>query len=186
MTGAPPETAERDRHRQRRVAGGMALAALWTGVIFWAGPRFAVGADTGPLHLAALAMLGPGLALAAIIGWIAQARFFDARIIDGSAPAPGTRADAALRVLRNTAEQALLAVLVWPALAVMVSPGRLGIIPCLGLNFVLARMLFWAGYAHGAPARSFGFAATFYPTLAAGFWALGLLVAGRGAAAIMP
>ena len=30
MTGAPPETAERDRHRQRRVAGGMALAVLAT------------------------------------------------------------------------------------------------------------------------------------------------------------
>jgi len=32
--------------------------------------------------------------------------------------------------------------------------------------FVFGRILFWRGYARGAPARALGFALTFYPTLA--------------------
>jgi uncharacterized membrane protein YecN with MAPEG domain len=36
----------------------------------------------------------------------------------------------------------------------------------LGLIFTISRIAFWRGYSHGAEARAFGFALTFYPTVA--------------------
>jgi uncharacterized membrane protein YecN with MAPEG domain len=38
------------------------------------------------------------------------------------------------------------------------------LVPMAALLFVVGRISFFAGYAHGAPSRAFGFALTFYPT----------------------
>jgi hypothetical protein len=40
-------------------------------------------------------------------------------------------------------------------------------IPALAGLFSVGRMLFWANYARGAAARAFGFALTFYASVAA-------------------
>ncbi len=42
----------------------------------------------------------------------------------------------------------------------------------MGVGFGVARLAFWIGYHRSAPARAFGFAATFYPTVLATLWAL--------------
>ena len=111
----------------------------------------------------------PGLVLAAIIGRIAQRRFSDDALIDGGGAAPGSPAWIDGRVLVNTVEQALLAALIWPFVA-MTLGGVLALY--LGGGFVVARLAFWVGYHVAPPLRAFGFAATFYPTVLAGLWAL--------------
>lgn len=67
-------------------------------------------------------------------------------------------------MLTNTLEQAVLAVLLWPA-AAHILPSGPGIVLVLGANFFFARLVFWMGYSLAPPLRAFGFAATFYPTL---------------------
>ncbi len=115
-----------------------------------------------------LGALPVGLVLAAMIGRLAQRRFFDDTIIDGQPFPPGSGAEIDQRVLTNTFEQALLAVLIWPAAGLLIAPAM----PvALGLGFAVTRLAFWAGY-HAAPhLRVFGFAGTFYPTVLAGLWA---------------
>jgi len=149
----------------------MAAGVIWTAALYWLGPVLFRPAGP-PLEVAALALIVPALCLIVMIGRVAGARFFDDTIIDGQDPAPGSPTDATLRVLRNTLEQAVLAALVWPALAMLAGPGRLGILPALACSFLLGRIVFWAGYRRGAAARSFGFAITFYPNVAAALWAL--------------
>ncbi|GIX14746.1 MAG: hypothetical protein KatS3mg118_2705 [Paracoccaceae bacterium] len=162
---------------QAGVALGMAAGLAWTALLFWFGPAiFRPRGD--PLAVAAATLILPALAVILPVARVAAARFFDPAIIDGADPPPGSAADAANRVLRNSAEQALLAALVWPALAVMLPPGSLGLVPALGCGFLFARLVFWAGYRRGAVARSFGFAASFYPNVAAAAWALWLFARG--------
>jgi len=45
--------------------------------------------------------------------------------------------------------------------------------------FVIGRILFAVGYAGGAPARAFGFALTFYPTVFLTIVAIGSVVCRR-------
>jgi uncharacterized membrane protein YecN with MAPEG domain len=39
-------------------------------------------------------------------------------------------------------------------------------VPISAILFLVGRVLFWRGYAQGAPARALGFALTFYPSVA--------------------
>jgi uncharacterized MAPEG superfamily protein len=39
-------------------------------------------------------------------------------------------------------------------------------VPVAAMLFVIGRVLFWRGYAAGAPHRALGFALTFYPQVA--------------------
>jgi len=48
------------------------------------------------------------------------------------------------------------------------------VIPAAAILFFIGRVLFWRGYARGAPGRALGFALTFYPTVA-----MLLLIVGR-------
>ena len=43
-------------------------------------------------------------------------------------------------------------------------PAQLAVIPAAAVLFALGRLLFWRGYAGGAPSRALGFGLTFYPT----------------------
>lgn len=104
--------------------------------------------------------------LAAAIGNVARLRFFSAADIGGSgfgtATADVGRANA---VLQNTLEQVALAVPIHVALTMLVASSAPLVVALVAL-FAVGRLLFWIGYARGAKARAFGFALTFYPSIA--------------------
>jgi hypothetical protein len=160
--------------RQVLVAIGMTVAAI---VVFFAW--------TGPLHpvvnlptddvaerlaFAAKWLLVPGFALLIGIGFTANRRFFVSDAIDGS-PTPQSKSlEINLRYNRNTLEQAMLVAIAWPLLALWLPAGQLGLIPVLAVLFGFGRVAFWIGYLIAPWARAFGFALTFYPTVAAFIW----------------
>ncbi len=157
--------------RRPAILLGMAGGLVWAAAVLWLGgqlrvPVFALGPAM------ALAFLGPGLVLAALIGRLAQRRFFDDTLIDGQPWPEGSAAEIDARVLQNTLEQTVLALCVWPALGWLLGPQGAGVTVALGVSFVLARVLFWAGYRRSPTLRALGFAATFYPTALAAAWAL--------------
>lgn len=153
---------------RRSILIGMIAGALWALAVVFAPALMELPYLPAPAALPG-AFLAPGLVLAAMIGRIAARRFFDDTLIDGEDPAPGSPADIDQRVLRNTAEQLVLALAIWPFAALTLG-GAVAI--GLGLSFALMRLLFWIGYRWSPPLRALGFAGTFYPTLLAGLWAL--------------
>lgn len=155
--------------RRRAIAIGMGAGVLWAVAVL------AVGAIWVRLPVFALmptimtAFLAPGLVMAAMVGRLAQRRFFDDAIIDGGALTGAAEVDR--RVLVNTTEQLVLALCIWPAAAVMLGGHGPGVIVTLGVAFAVARLTFWAGYHLAPPLRAFGFAASFYPTVLVALWA---------------
>ncbi len=147
---------------------GMLAGAVWAVLVLIAGTRVPI-----PIGFIQPVLIGavfaPGVVLMAMIGRLAQRRFFDEAIIDGQPPVPGSGADIDQRVLQNTVEQIMLALCIWPLCGFFLGAG----VPLvLGLSFAVARLLFWLGYHVSPPLRAFGFAATFYPTVLAMFWML--------------
>jgi len=67
--------------------------------------------------------------------------------------------------LQNTLEQSCLAVPVYIATAIVAPATVLSVVPAAAAMFFVGRLLFFAGYANGAPSRAYGFALTFYPTV---------------------
>ncbi len=107
--------------------------------------------------------------LAGGIANVARLRFFSPTDIAGSGGAEASSgASTAVRdasaVLQNTLEQVVLAVSVHIAAAVLIERSATLLI-ALGLTFTIGRIAFWRGYSHGAQARAFGFALTFYPAV---------------------
>ncbi len=105
-----------------------------------------------------------------------QGPVFSESLIDGQKPEPGSAMDIDCRVLQNTVEQVVLAVIGWMALAVQLPAEQLGVVPALAFAFVFARLCFWIGYHTSGPAPSFGFAATFYTTFGVYAWAFYLWI----------
>ncbi len=150
---------------------GMAAGLIWGLVLLRFGPPLWYGPDDIALPMA---VFPPGIVLLAMIGRLAQRRFFDNAIIDGQPFAPNSAASNDQKVLNNTAEQIVLALCIWPLAAQVHGPG---VAVALGVGFAFARIAFWVGYHVSPPLRGFGFAATFYPTILAGISAVaGLLV----------
>ncbi len=167
-------SADPFRTEQRRVARGMAAAAIVSALVLpsawvWGGRfappvaglaeriAFALQVDT-----AVIAWLAAGIAA------MAAGRFGSAEDIAGEGlGAGGSRLIVRAAVLQNTLEQAILAIAAHMALSSVLRPEELGVLPALALLFGLGRLLFWRGYAKGAGARAFGFGLTFYPSLAA-------------------
>lgn len=154
------------------IALGMVLGLGWGIALVWIGAAYVNLPIFGYTWTLALSFLFPGLVLAAMIGRLAQRRFFDDAIIDGQAFVPGTGADIDDRVLRNTVEQLVLALAIWPVTGHILAVDGPGVVLCLGIGFTVARLMYWAGYHLSPPLRAFGFAATFYPTLIALVWAV--------------
>lgn len=165
---------------QRRVLGGMVAAALVTLVTVAVGPRY------WPVELPADRLVFALRCDVFVVAWIAvgiarvaSGRFRSPADIAGSAMTEATPAiRRAQAFLQNSLEQAALAVPVHLALATLLPVAHLGAIPLLVLLFAVGRIAFWAGYAGGAGSRAFGFALTFYPTVAALAWAIVLIVRG--------
>lgn len=118
----------------------------------------------------ALAFLGPGLVLMAMIGWNALARLGDRRPPIEALGAGGRRAMDA-RIMAETAAFTAMAVAVWPALASLLANDGPGVIAVLGPTLALARLLAWIGAHVAPPLRAFGFAASYFPTVLAALWA---------------
>lgn len=156
--------------RRPLILAGMAGGAVWAVAVLWIGSRISV-----PLAMLQPALLGagfaPGLVLMAMIGRLAQRRFFDDEIVDG-APLSGAAA-IDQRVLTNTVEQILLALCIWPLAGFFIGAGTVLV---LGISFAIARVLFWVGYHLSPPLRGLGFAASFYPTVFVGLAVLWKLV----------
>jgi uncharacterized membrane protein YecN with MAPEG domain len=162
--------------KQRLIAAEMAAGFVWALLVLGLGWRSTAADGSDPLAAAALALACPALVAAAMVGRLAQRRFFDARLIDGDRFAPGSPAEIDQRVLTNSVEQLVLAACIWPALALRLGAQGAGVVLALGLGLALTRILFWIGY-HRAPAlRGFGFAAGFYATLLAGIWTVWTLI----------
>ena len=164
-------------NKRLKILIGMAAGMVWAVGILWLGTRSSgvtTPKDLIPLAEATVFAFFPaGLILLALIGRLAQRRFFDDAIIDGEPFAPGSGADIDQRVLVNTVEQVVLALCIWP-----IAAGTLGIdlILLLGVGFAITRVLFWIGYHISPPLRGFGFAAGFYPTVLAALCTLWALV----------
>ena len=158
--------------RRAAIAFGMVLGALWAVAIVLVPLRMGLPFVPPALAMPA-AFLIPGLVMAMMIGAIAARRFFGADLIDSTGAAAGSRADIDERVLRNTVEQMVLALLIWPFIGF--SLGGVSIL-ALGIGMAAARLLFWIGYHFSPPLRSLGFAASFFPTLFGAFWAFWIWV----------
>lgn len=165
--------------KQIGVLKGMVAAALVTFIGFgfalfglFSAPAFdLMFAERLRLALVCDAFVLAPLALS--IGLLARHRFFTPEDIDGSGLTKGTqRASVLQAILQNTLEQTALAIgthLVWAA---SMPASWFGAIPAAVAMFVIGRIAFSIGYSRGAPARAFGFALTFYPTLLMLFSAL--------------
>ncbi|NIZ14986.1 MAPEG family protein [Phaeobacter sp. HF9A] len=154
--------------KRAQILLGMAGGGVW-GLVLIALPLWLqLPYIPAPLALPG-AFVAPGLVMVAMIGFLATRRFFDDAIIDGGAFVPGSSEDIAQRVLRNTGEQLLIALLLWPFVAVTLGGA---VVIALGLGFALMRLLFWIGYLLSPPLRALGFAGSFYPTVLASLWSL--------------
>lgn len=154
------------------IAGSMLAGLVWAFGVVWIGRQVSI-----PIGLIQPVLIGavfaPGLLMLAMVGRLAQRRFFDDAIIDGQPFVPGSGAEIDQRVLQNTGEQILLALCLWPLAGFVMG---VGVPLMLGLAFVIARLAFWVGYHISPPLRGFGFAASFYPTVLAALWTLVELV----------
>lgn len=157
---------------QRGVLRGMLAAVAVTlvvipGAILWQ-PSFVQPLLPVEQRLvAALRWDAPVLVcLVLAIGLLARHRFFTPADIDGSGLTAGTdRARVLQAVLQNTLEQAVIAVLAHLLWTASTPAGWFAAVPAAAILFVVGRVCFAAGYRGGAPARAFGFALTFYPTV---------------------
>lgn len=119
------------------------------------------------LELAALAALAPTISLLFCIARLAKHRFATPQDIQASALTHGTeRARLLQAMLQNTLEQTVLAVPLYFAASLLFPPKLLSLIACGAILFIVGRILFFRGYASGAPARAAGFGLTFYPSVA--------------------
>lgn len=103
------------------------------------------------------------LCLLAGVGRIANRRFFTPEAIGGG-ESPSIELDR--RYVQNTLEQLVLAIVAHLALVTIVAPESIRVVAVLVMLFVIGRATFWIGYHRSGPARAFGFATTFYPTVA--------------------
>jgi len=104
--------------------------------------------------------------LAANVALLARHRFFTPEDIDGGGLTSGTPTAHVLQsTLQNTLEQAVLGIAVHLIWAAAMPRSWQAAVPAAAMMFFIGRILFWRGYAHGAPARALGFALTFYPSV---------------------
>lgn len=160
------------------VAAGLVVYLAWISGL--AAPFVALPADTQAARLAFAAhwLVLPGTCLLVGIGAVANRRFFVADAIDGG-QTQNRGLQINLRYNQNTLEQVVLVALAWPALALMLPRPQLVALPVLALLFVAGRTAFWIGYRRAGWARAFGFALTFYPTVAIYLWLLWQLATNR-------
>ncbi len=153
------------------MARGMALAgvvlALTLGSVWWLTPAGAAMPFMLRIQWALRIALIPIAWLVAAVANVARQRFFSQVDIAGSSRGGASPAVAeAGAVLQNSLEQVVLAIATYLIVAASV-PRPVLLTVALATLFSIGRLAFWIGYARGAAGRAFGFALTFYPTVAA-------------------
>ncbi|MBT8460438.1 MAG: MAPEG family protein [Boseongicola sp.] len=154
-----------------RMLGGGVLGALWAFGVVW------VGATQIDLPIFSLtptllvAFLGPGLVLAVMIFGSALQRL---RLDTPTENARGSARDINTEVLRSTLEQTILALCLWPAIGFLAADDGPGLLVALGFTYPIVRFAHWLGYHFSLSLRSFGFSATFFATVFALIWAVGI------------
>ncbi len=154
--------------------GCLAVTAIWIAAWFIPEQTASLGARC---WLLAASLLGPALSFAAGIIFIARHRFFHEGAINGQNPVQDLSLARARAYLANTVEQALLAALVYPALAFGLSPNCIAALPLCSIAFVVGRVGFAIGVGRPARHRAFGFALTFYSTMSGLFVTVALVAA---------
>jgi MAPEG family protein len=171
--GYPALTAEAENmtNDQRKVIAGAVAATAFSAAFFIVVFRLSAigptprGIDTSwRLAYALKCEVFAALCLLAGVGRIANRRFFTAEAIAGGAE-PSIEIDQ--RYLQNTMEQLVLAIVAHLALVLVVPDDSIRAVAILVMLFVIGRATFWIGYHVSGPARAFGFATTFYPTVGA-------------------
>ena len=168
--GSSGVTEERRAVAKRMAFAAVATVAIW--VVAWIAAPLS---DGYRWRLLAGAMLGPALCLAGGVAFVARHRFFNSGAMAGADPADDATLLQAQAYLRNTTEQALLAGFAYVAMSVTLPNSLLLALPFSAVTFVLGRIGFAIGSRGKARRRAFGFALTFYPTLA-GLFASALLL----------
>ena len=160
---------------QRFVALGMAGSGIFSilfvlaGLYFFDAPVVGIESPGDRIAYAWQYDFWAGFALLFGVARVAGERFFSSEI-DGSVPAHTHALQVNRAYIQNTTEQIILLLIAHTALSLVVSSEMLRIIPILVALFLLGRLTFWAGYLRSPPARAFGFATTFYPTVAVFFY----------------
>jgi len=159
--------------RRRMLLGGVcgflwAVCTVWVGAAVLNIPIFALQAT---LYLA---FLGTGLVTGLMIFAVAVSRFRNDALASGNAPMAGSSADINIRVLKNTVEQLVLALALWPAIGFLAATDGPGLLSALGLSFATSRLVYWLGYRISPALRLFGWSATFYANFIALAWAIGI------------
>jgi len=158
-------------NEQRKVLAGMATAVVFSAAFFEVVFRM-TAIDLMPpggieiswrLEYALKCEVFAALCLLAGVALIANRRFFIADAIGGG-PSPSIEIDR--RYIQNTLEQLVLAIVAHLALVTIVAPESIRAVAVLVMLFVIGRATFWIGYHRSGSARAFGFATTFYPTVA--------------------
>jgi uncharacterized membrane protein YecN with MAPEG domain len=152
--------------KQQGVAKGMGLALFLSlasiGYAIYSNP-LSFDDNTNRLEVLSYSFILPTLFLLISIGRLAKHRFFSAEDIDGSGLTQGSQQARILQsIIQNTLEQLVIALPIYFAWSTLAPSLWLSAVPICSALFLLGRILFATGYKHGAPARSFGFALTFY------------------------
>ncbi len=155
---------------QRKVLAGMIAACVFSVAFFVVVFRLTAIGPTPPggietswrLAYALKCEVFAALCLLAGVARIANRRFFIPDAIGGGAE-PSIEIDQ--RYLQNTLEQLVLAIVAHLGLVTIIAPESIRAVAILVMLFVIGRVAFWVGYHRSGPARAFGFATTFYPTV---------------------
>jgi MAPEG family len=157
---------------QTGVARGMALAVAVVVLMFavayilkWPNLSKYV-ATSSRLKLASLTALSPTAMLLICIARLAKHRFSTPQDIQGSALTEGTKRARLLQsLLQNTLEQNVLVLPIYFASSLFFPVSLLPLVVVATVLFAVGRLLFFIGYAKGAPSRAVGFGLTFYPSV---------------------
>lgn len=156
-----------DSSQKTVLLGTLGTAVLGWGLFF--GLRALLPAPADAREAVVWLTLAPAVVFFVLVASVGNARFFS----EGIDPLQGKDPRFVVvtnRVLSNTAEQTFIFVLSGAALIALLPAEELGAIPALAVLFVVARLLFWAGYLRRAMLRAPGMSLTIQINLVMLVW----------------
>ena len=161
--------------RERVTLAGV-VGFVWALLVVWLGaaviniPIFAFQ----PVLLTAF--VGPGLVLALMVVSVSWQNSQGENSAGDDLPVEGSGAEIDARVLRDTVEQLVLALCLWPALGFLAADDGPGLLIALGASFPIARVAFWVGCHRSQALCQIGYVATLSATLLGLGWSFAIWV----------